>query len=539
MINERRRSGLSDAALIACAALAVVVGIAFRFADLGAPLFWQDEAYTALRTTGHSEARYERVFDGGVHDVSEIRRFVTLDPERGVTSVVGALAREDPHHAPLFYALERLWIGAFGSSPAAFRSLSAALGTLGIALAFALGTALTGSRLAGSVAASLFALSPLFVLYARQAREYALFADVTLAATVLLVRALQAPSRGLWVAYAIGVAIGFYTDPLFALVALSHGIAVLWGAAPRRSRVRSWAFATAGGAVAFAPWALNAARSRANISTQLDWGATAYPPAFVLQKWAFNLGALGFDAEFRRLALAPVALLVAIALGVAVVAVLRRADGARRIIVPLAATTALAFIVRDVITGAHFSTIPRYLTATWIGLELALAVALSDGLAAPRVRNLACVAWLALLGSGVVSGLVRDGAENWWDNNDQIAFQAIAREIDRADRPLVLTEAHWHVPLVIARYLRDDAQFVLFRNVVPALEPGRRMFLIAPTPAVLRAVAGRFALVNLSPSPATAIAGFHRNLRAANPATFRGDAPAFVAENALWELRPR
>lgn len=543
MVGSGSRS-IPNAAIIACAVVAIVLGVALRFFDLGRPLFWQDEAYTALRTTGHLESEYRPLFDGGVHGAGEIRAFVSLDSSRGVADVVRALAAEDPQHPPLFYVLERCWIGAFGSSATAFRSLSAIFGAFGIALAFALGNALLRSRVAGAVGAGLFALSPLFVLYARQAREYALFADATLLATLALIPALRAPTLRAWTAYAACVTFGLYTDPLFLLVGLSHALTTLLYGAPRLRRLRSWALATLAGAVPFAPWALNAARSGNTIPNELEWAQTFYPLKYLAQKWLFNLGALAFDGEFRSLWLAPLALLVVVAIVFAAVVFVRRRDRlAFAVIAPLVVTTFAVVVVRDVVEGAHFATIPRYLIATWIGLELVLATALWTGLGSARYRTLAFAAWVVLLVCGIVSGAVRGGAENWWDNNDQVAFQAVARQIDRANRPLVITQGHWHVPLVLVRYLRDDAAFLLFRDAPPAIPSGRSAFLISPTNDVLRAVAerarGRYALANVSPASATIIGGFHRGLVRASPAMFRGNAPAFVPQNALWSLRPR
>ena len=534
-----------DAAIVACAVIAIVFGIGLRFFELGRPLFWQDEAYTALRTTGHLEADYRPLFDGRLHGVSEVRAFVTLDPSRGVGDVVRALAREDPQHPPLFYVLERLWIGAFGSSASAFRSLSALFGALGIGLAFALGAALLRSRVGGAMSAALFAVSPLFVLYARQAREYALFADATMLGTLALLCALRAPTLRAWSAYAACVALGLYSDPLFLLVSVSHAATcVLFGGALAR-RIVSWAAATVAGALPFAPWALNAMRRNGTISGELDWAQTLYPLKYLLQKWTFNVGALAFDAEFRSLWLLPFALLGIAGLIVGVVVFARRADRwVAAVLAPLTITTLVVVVARDALEGAHFATIPRYLIATWLGLEFVLASALYAGLRTAPYRTLAAAAWLLFLALGIASGAIRGGAENWWDNNDQVAFQAVARAIDRADRPVVMSEAHWHVPLVLERYLRDDSDFLLFRSAVPAVPAERSAFLVSPTAAVLQSLMRRsardYVLENVSPQTTTIISGFHRELVRASPATSRGtNTPAFVPQNALWNLRPR
>jgi uncharacterized membrane protein len=532
-----------DVTVFVCVTFAVLLGVGFRFSSLNAPLFWQDEAFTALRATGHLEADYMRLFDGRIHPVAQIRALESVDVTRGVPAVVHALGREDPHHSPLYYALCRLWVGVFGTTPAGFRSLSATLGCAGILLMFFLATTLFGSRSGGAVAASIFALSPIFVLYARQAREYALFADATLLGTFVFLSALRRPSVGIWTAYALTVAIALYVDPIFILVVVAHGTTIVLETAGRLARLRAWAIAASAGAICFLPWALNAVRSKANIVGQLDWGRTAYPFKYLLLKWGFNLGALGFDAEFRSIRLAPLAALVIVAIFVSLVSLARpQARPVARVVVPLAGTTLIVLVARDAIFNSHFELTVRYLTPMWIALILAGAAAIARGLATPRLRAVASIAWAGVLVTGAAAAFVRGGAENWWDNNDQIAFQQMARDMNRTSRPLVLSQDHPHPALVLARYLRDDAEFLLFRNVPPRVPTGRHAFVVAPSPDVLAALAsasrGSYVLANVSPVTTTAIAGFHKGLWHAAPAIDRGDYLVFVPQNALWALEP-
>jgi len=532
-----------SAAVWLLAGMAMLLGVLFRFVSLGAPLFWQDEAYTALRVTGHTNAAYQRIFDGRVHSVAEVRSFVTLDPARGVADVARALAAEEPQHPPGFYVLDRLWIGSFGSTPAGFRGLSALLGTLGIALAFALGRRL-GGKLAGALFAALVALSPLFILYARQAREYAFFADATLLGTLVFVHALETRRWGAWVLYALTVALGAYIDPLYALVALAHGICTLFE--PERVRAFvAWALACAVGALSFLPWALAAVRGREDVAGQLDWARTAYPPAELVTKWIFNVAALAFDGEFRVLALAPIAALVILILAGAIVAAARlREKRGPRIAFVVGAVTLLFFVARDGIGGAHYQTIPRYLMPLWVGLLLAASLGFAHVLRLPRnaLRAAAFTAWALLLGAGTAAAIVRGSSQTWWDDNDQIAFQQVASRIDGAARPLVISEAHWHVPLVLGRYVRSDGQFLLFSNGVPRIPAGRNAFVVTPTSGVLRSLLARtrssYAVQNDSPPPPSIIATFHRRLMHDQAALERGNSPTFIPQNALYRLRP-
>ena len=118
----------------------------------------------------------------------------------------------------------------------------------------------------------------------------------------------------------------------------------------------------------------------------------------------------------------------------------------------------------------------------------------------------------------------------------------MARAIDRSNRPLVITQYRPHVPLVMARYLRSDAEFLTFASQVPPIPAGRNAFLVAPSDEVRAAIGrrtqGTYRIENVSPNVTTIIGSFHAKLDRAQPALKRGDATVFAPDNALWALVP-
>jgi uncharacterized membrane protein len=174
-----------------------------------------------------------------------------------------------------------------------------------------------GSPAGGFVLASLVAVSPFHVHLSRQAREYELISTFALGSSALLLWALAGPTPAALVGVrALCLALGLYTDPLFAGVIAAHGITVV---ATQRTRAALGSFlaACAAALLAFAPWAAVLLAERASAHAQLDWLAGTYPLKFFAEKWLFNFGTVAFDAELRDLRLAVVvaafALLVAFA----------------------------------------------------------------------------------------------------------------------------------------------------------------------------------------------------------------------------------
>lgn len=522
---------------------ALCAGLYYRFHALDRKLFWQDEAYTALRVTGHTERDYRRLFDGRMHPTDEVLSFERLDRRTDDTLPVRTLAKEDPHHAPLFYLIERYWIDVAGSSVTAFRLLPAILGALGIILAYLFGRQLFVSRMGGIILATLIASSPFFVIYSGQAREYALLIDATLLASLALLNARSSGSALAWTLYALTLDVGIYTDPLFTLTVAAHAIIVALLDRKHARVIRSFLAACIAAVAIFSPWIINALNQTQNISDQLSWGHTIYPASYFVQKWLFNVSALFFDYEFhdQRFIVLALALITFVFFACAFTA--RRSSAIVRsfaLIVPV--VTFAGFLLLDVFQGSHYSTIMRYLSSGWIGIECAVAATLLAGLSSgnDRVRAGALAGYIAILGCGIVSAAARDGIPNWWDNNDQIAYQDVAAVINEKQRPLIISEAHWHVPLVLAHYLRPDASYLLLHESgAVSLPPDlRNTFLVGPSPFMLARISAEarpaLHLVNVSPPTTNLITRAHTALPRRSRAYESWETP----NNALWAFVP-
>ena len=172
-------------------------------------------------------------------------------------------------HPPLYYLVLDAWAMAWGTSPSALRGLSALLGVLAVAMAYAL--SLEASRLddhGGSVerarrgallAAVLVAIQAAPVAQGRNARMYALAVLLAGVTSWLLLRALRAGAneKRWWVAYGIAVAAFCATHyyALFTVAAQAIFILVISRARPEAG-ARRWRFAAALALAAalFSPW---------------------------------------------------------------------------------------------------------------------------------------------------------------------------------------------------------------------------------------------------------------------------------------------
>jgi len=115
----------------------------------------------------------------------------------------------------LYYFLLRFWIDVFGASELSLRMPSVIAGVATIPLIYAAGKTMFGAK-SGLVAALLFAVSPMAVFFAHEARTFTLEWMMIAVALLFLVRTLEKPSIGNLAGWIIGSALAVYGHPLSA-----------------------------------------------------------------------------------------------------------------------------------------------------------------------------------------------------------------------------------------------------------------------------------------------------------------------------------
>ncbi|MCD6290297.1 MAG: glycosyltransferase family 39 protein [Anaerolineae bacterium] len=127
-------------------------------------------------------------------------------------------------HPPVYYLLLRAWTLLFGSGDAAVRSLGVLLGALAVFPIYALARR-WGGRLAGCIAALLFALNPFLVWYAQEARMFMPAATFALFGFWGLTRALEMNTPRDWGVFVLATLAGLYA---YLFNALLLPVAGLW-----------------------------------------------------------------------------------------------------------------------------------------------------------------------------------------------------------------------------------------------------------------------------------------------------------------------
>ena len=266
---------------------AILWGCLLRFYALGEKVYWEDETFTSLRLSGHSEEELiETAFQGDVVYPADLLQFQIISVNTGLGDTVSSLVNDT--HPPGYFVLLRLWVDWFGRSITSLRSLSAVVSLLllpGIfGLAWMLFEASPQRRAIAELSTALVAVSPYQIALANEARMYSLLPVVTTVAGLCLLWAVRAASSRRawqrWGGYALASVASLYVHWLAVPILAGYGLYTKLQ--HRVSHSLHWARAqqqylltTALTIGAIAPWVLFVGKQINNVYYQTKWTGDA------------------------------------------------------------------------------------------------------------------------------------------------------------------------------------------------------------------------------------------------------------------------
>lgn len=478
--------------------LLVVLSIFFRFYHLEQKLLWHDELATRVFAAGYTVDEWKAaLYTGEIFDVAEVQRFQHLNPDRSVGAAIRGLAQDDPQHPPLYYILARIWVVLFGDRIATLRALSAIVSLLSIPAVFWLARELFDDARIAWTSTALFAVSPFFVLYAQEAREYALWTGLLVLSNASLLRAIRlseperAPARRVaaaWALYSLATVLSLYTSFTTASVIFAQLVFLAYRERLRPTRVAILAFLSlAVSAIAFLPWAVQLLRHYEAFEATMKWSRVIVIPRSALlrilgQNTSRTLVDLGHDVDSPldwAVMLAGVALSAA-----ALAAVARRGSRDARALLLLLFTLPIAMLlVPDLLHGGIRSVSMRYLTPAWV----ALIVATGALLAVPRSTRVRLALQALVLGIATASSAANAPRIAVWTKATSFSLPKVADAVNAAPRPLLVGNLERHNPgnlMALAVLLKPGTKMQFLdtaaeeRYVLPR-EPGT-VFLFTP-----------------------------------------------------------
>jgi len=439
-------------------AIVIVLGIFFRFYNLGLKVYWFDETMTSLRASGWNQPAWAATaFDSQPIAAGEfVNTYQYPNPDLPWRDTINALATH-PEHSPLYYLAVRLWCSIVPHTVGFVRQLSAWIGLLVLPLTYWLARELFQERRVAQIATGLVAIAPVYIHYAQEAREYSLWTVTILLASATLLRVVSFYRPALrpvswrshwlwWLIYTIGVALMLYSHPFSAFVILSHGFYVLYIVGDRRQFQLLGAYVTASllGVLAFVPWLWVVLQNVAAFLHNTQHTTQPLETPLYLY-WGLNLSRTFLDFNQGTSPLNPTLYLF---LGITVAAIGSLWWHERRstavFLLVLMGVMALGLMIPDIVQGGRRSHNIRYFIPCVIGLQLAVAAWLNRHLVARRVSSQTLQHWrngmIGLLAVGVLSNAISSQTEVWWTKSASKSkhHPQIAR---------IVNAAHWGIAI--------------------------------------------------------------------------------------------
>ncbi|MEG4500983.1 glycosyltransferase family 39 protein [Microcoleus sp. F10-C6] len=432
----------------------LVIGIFFRFANLGNKVYWIDEAYTSLRISGYTEAEFiQQVVDGEIRDIKYLQKYQRINSEKTVLDTVKGLALEEPQLAPLYFIATRFWVQLFGNSVAVTRSMSAVFSVLALPCMYWLCLELFESPLTAWLAVAILAVSPFQIVYAQEARPYSLLVMVILLSSAVLLRGMRLKTNSSWAIYAVTVALGCYCHLLFGLVAVGHGVYLTIIEKFRFNKtVICYLLASIAGFIALSPWTVVFLNNSGNASQKTEWQSVKMPVLELVRNWFLNINRQFFDVGLYSdlsgiywIFNLPVIFMILIIVGYSFYFLLNHTEMRLWLfVVTLTCVTVVLFLPADLIGGGIRSINTRYMIPCYLGIQISVAYLLAEKITSPTgtvpLYKLWRLALPALLSIGIISCSIYLSSDSWWNKDRAYLNIPIARTVNSASRPLLIAD---------------------------------------------------------------------------------------------------
>lgn len=429
--------------------IAFSLGVFFRFNRIGYKNYSHDEAYTSLRAAGYTGGEvFASIWDGRSITTADIQKFLQPATDKNIFRTLSIIANYEPQTAPLFFLLAHYWMRLVGYTPAAMRSLALVFSLMCIPGMYWLSHELFQSQRTALLSTVIIALSPFHILYAQDARPYSLWALITILSSAALLRAMRKDQKLNWGIYALTLVIGMYSQQLFALVAVVHGIYFV------SLRTTRWKHNYAGylsasflALIFYTSWLYQLIIHWEQAAKRTDWVNFQLPWYRYIQRWALIFTSPFIDLDFTSGNLIPYilrAVVIALVLCALVFLILHTSRQVWSFVLLMLIIPSGALIIPDIILGGIRSINGRYFVpvniATILAVAYLLAIKLDHSSSSSQTK------WKLITGLLLIAGFVSNvnisTAETWWNNELGRIRPEFIHVLNESDHALLIVSGH-------------------------------------------------------------------------------------------------
>jgi uncharacterized membrane protein len=452
-----------------------IIGVFFRFTNLGNKIYSHDEAYTSLRAAGYTGSEViNAIWDGQVKTRDDIQLFLKPSGIKDVIDTVSVVARSEPQLSPLYFIFSHYWMRWVGYSPASMRGLAALLSLFAIPGMYWLSLELFKSRRIALVSAAIISLSPFSILFAQDARPYSLWASLALLSSAAFLAAIRKNKNFVWGIYSLSIIIGVYSHLMFALVVIAHGLYLV---AVKESRLEGRIFrymvALFFTLLAFTPWLYQIFIRWNNMMARIGWSNNEIPWLQYIQRWILIFTSPLMDLYFSPrniipyILRLPVLLLMGYSLYFLVVNTPKRVWA---FLLLLIGVSTLPFLLSDLFRGGILSTQGRYYVLYSIAVIPVIAFLIIEKLSVPRANT--HIKWYLitalLIAAQLGSAFNILWAETWWTKKLTLHDPQMGHMLNEASNPLLIVDGLSPTDLgdilALSFEVDEDVKFRLYQN---------------------------------------------------------------------------
>lgn len=436
------------------------MGILFRFVNLEGKIYSHDETYTSLRISGYTVNEVkEQLFNGRVISRESFAKFQGLNEEKNFSDTIMSLATEDPQHPPLYYLIVRFWVGIFGNSITAMRSFSAVISLLVFPGVYWLCRELFHVPLSlPGIAIALTAISPIYVVYAQEAREYTLWLVTIILCSASLLRAIRLQSKSqddlaspdsftIWGLYVITLVLSLYTCLGSLSVAAAHGIYIITTSRFQLTEsVRAYLIASVLGFIAFIPWMMIIVASFLQFLLTADVTRNSSALIPLIQLWIIQFSRIFFDLNLDKdnFISYVIASLFLILVAYAIYLLCWTINYQVWLFILLLIIIPSMPIKLPMLTENSTSySLEAHLIPAYLGIQLAIAYHLATQIYNGIIsrRRFWQMMLILIMVCGLISCRVNYETETWWNKSVSSGNSQIAEIINKTKNPLLISDA--------------------------------------------------------------------------------------------------
>ncbi|ACK68050.1 conserved hypothetical protein [Rippkaea orientalis PCC 8801] len=481
----------------------IILGIFFRFYNLDKKVYWHDEVYTSLHLTGYTLPEWQDpLFTGNIIGVDDLQYYLQSNPNKTLNDTLKVLAVDDPHHPPLYYILARYWRQFWGDSINIIRSFSAVCSLLVFPAIYWLAWELFGTSLVGIMSLGLIAISPFFILYAQEAREYSLWTVFVILSNSSLLRAIKLTQKNpnlqnnfypFWGLYALLTTFSLYTSlvTIFVIIAQTTYTLLTEGLRFTKSVILQ-GLSVLASLIAFLPWILVFIDNYEQYKLITSWTKEIKLPFFELFKnWGLNLSRIFFDINWNLDNLL-IYLVVFLSLVLVIYSLYFLCQNTTKqawgLIFALIVTPFIFLFIPDLLWGGVRSLSPRYLIPSIIAIYLAVAYLLVNQLTQKNSNKIRIwsIITAIIFSSGVISSAISSQADTWWTKVISSGFPQVSRIINSSDNPLLISNDKSYHPgniMSLSYLLKSEVKLQLLSEEKGYKIPNNfsNIFLLSPS----------------------------------------------------------